>query len=181
MDIFSYFQFWLYGISGRRRFFTQKLESIYDINIGALKQNQIKLLVFDVDDTIGEHKGIIPIKTIGIFTKLKNEGFIIALLSNCSIKRRAELIKTFSQYNIYISPTSVKPNPSAYLNVCNRFNIRPENSAMFGEKIGSDMFGAFLAGYKERVLVKPYTTVFGGKQSSILERAIRFLENISLY
>jgi hypothetical protein len=41
------------------------------------------------------------------------------------------------------------------------------------------MYGAYLAGYRERVLVKPYTEIFGGKKSSWIEQLLRSVENFT--
>ena len=179
MDILFYLKFWLSSLKGRKRFYTQHLTSIFDVDLAALKTNGISLLAFDVDDTLGEHKGGISEQTIEFLNKASDEGFKLAILSNCGKRRMEEVVKVFGPMNIYIEQSNTKPNPRGYFNVCNKLKVGTENAAMFGEKIGTDMYGAFLAGYKERILVKPYTLIFGGKKSSWVERAIRFVENLT--
>ena len=175
MDILYYLKFYI--SLGRKKFITRKLESIYKLEDGLDNFKDINLLVFDVDDTIGEHKGTIPERTIKMFKTLQEKGYKIAILTNCGRKRRVELNRVFRPLKIYIEPTNLKPNPIGYFNVCKKMKINPENSAMFGEKLGTDIYGAYLAGYKERILVKPYTEIFGGKRSRWIERLIRAREN----
>lgn len=176
MDISFYLKFWF--SSKRKDLVTRRLESIYDFEGISTKLKSIKLLVFDVDDTIAEHKGKIPDKTFEFLKRMQNEGFKLAVLTNCDPKRRTELVSILGPYGVYVESTNLKPNPLGYKKVCERYGIEPGNSAMFGEKTSTDIYGAYLANYKERILVKPYTVVFGGKKSSWIERLLRFLENL---
>lgn len=177
MDIRYYLKFWL---SFRRKpYINGQLTNIYDLPISISRGEfpGIKLFVFDVDDTIAEHMGVIPTKSLDMLDELMKKGYKVAILTNCGQKRRREISIIFNSRKIYIEPTNLKPSPIGYLKICKQFLIKPENSAMIGEKIGTDMYGAYLAGYKDRVLVKPFSEVYGGKKSNILARIIRSLEN----
>jgi len=185
MDIYFYTKFWL--SFKRKVLITRKLDSVYELEGLTCKTGSvpcvlkdIKLIVFDVDDTIAEHKGIIPQKTFDLFDSLKEKGYKVAVLTNCGKNRRAEINSIFGPKGIYVEPTNFKPNPWGYKQVCKKFEVSPSQASMVGEKMGTDMYGAYLAGYKERILVKPFTDVFGGKRSSLLEQFIRLLENITL-
>jgi len=179
LDLFYYTRYFIASIKGRKRLVTSKFRSIYNIDVNDLKDKGIKLMVFDVDDTIGEHRGLIPQKSLDLLNEIKSNGINVVIFSNCGSKRRNELEKVFLPLQIKVVAASNKPNPKGYLAACRLSNTNPEHSAMIGEKIGTDLYGAYLAGYKERIMVQPYTKIFGGKKSMLIVRWLRELENLT--
>jgi HAD superfamily phosphatase (TIGR01668 family) len=178
MDIKHYLAYWLTGFVQPAKIRTLTAKSIYDIDYQRLKNAGIKLLVFDVDDTIAEHKGTIPERTTVLFKHLSLIGFKLALFSNCSTARTRELDKLFAGLDIYNSQRSDKPNPVGYLEICEHYKVVPEQAAMIGEKMGTDIYGGYLAKYKERILVQPFTEVFSGKKANLAIRILRRMENL---
>ena len=185
MDIYFYLKFWL--SFKRKVLMTRKLESIYDLErlTGTTEKRSeefkdIQLFVFDVDDTIAEYRNEISDQSLELFESLKEKGFKVAVLSNCGRRRRAVLTAIFTPLGIDVEPTNFKPNPYGYLQICKRAGVKPANSVMVGDKLGMDLYGAYLAKFKERILVKPFTDLFGGKRSSLLEQFSRLLENMTL-
>ena len=66
-------------------------KDIYAINYYQLKSAGIKLISFDIDDTIAKFEELTPPKnTVILFEKLKNIGFVLVLLSNTVMISRAE-------------------------------------------------------------------------------------------
>jgi len=178
MDYKYYVQFWLLDLWSRKNVLTQKSLSLYEIDYKSLYIRGVRCVVYDVDDAIGEHKGVISQKTIKLFTDLQLQGFKIALFSNSSKRRKAELNKIFGRFGIYVVQRSDKPNPSGFLEVLEYYKIRSDEAAVVGDKLGTDMFGGYLAKYSERILVKPFSSMFGGKTANITLRFVRFLENL---
>jgi HAD superfamily phosphatase (TIGR01668 family) len=178
MDYTYYIKFWLSGFWKSHDLYTQKANSVYEIEYNKLYLDGCRLAVFDVDDTIGEHKGEITQKTKNLFEKLSNGGWKLVLFSNCTQERRSQLINYFKNLNVEIYEKGGKPNPKGFIEICKENNVGPDKSVMIGEKLSTDIYGSYLAGYMYRILVKPYSEIFGGKQSTIIERLLRRVENI---
>ncbi len=172
MDILEYANFWINRIH-RPKIATQEVESIHDIDFNNLKKLGVRLLIFDVDDTITPHKRPLPRKTIRLLKKLKD--FKIAFLSNCSESRRKELAKMI---DVYIAPFSSKPGKIGFTHILEKMSVPGSQAAMIGDKKSMDLWGAKIAGINHRILVKPYSEVFGGHKCSIFVRFFRKLDNI---
>jgi predicted HAD superfamily phosphohydrolase YqeG len=52
----------------------------------------------------------------------------------------------------------------------------PRNTAMVGDRPGTDMWGAHRAGIKHTILVEPYSEAFGGKKPGAIIRLARAAE-----
>lgn len=180
MDYTYYIKYWLNGFWKGHNLFTAKFDSIYEINFDQLYREGAGLIVFDVDDTIAEHKGEISKRTIDLLLRLSNNGWKLGIFSNCTVERRQQLIDYFKDLNIYIFDKGGKPNPNGFIKICKENDVTPEKSVMVGEKLSTDIYGSFLAGYKYRIIVKPYTEIIGGKKSSWIGRFVRKIENIKI-
>jgi predicted HAD superfamily phosphohydrolase YqeG len=51
---------------------------------------------------------------------------------------------------------------------------------MVGDRVGTDLWGAYLAGIKYRILVKPYSKSFGGQSAGVILKILKFFENLFL-
>jgi HAD superfamily phosphatase (TIGR01668 family) len=178
MDYKFYAKFWFRTFWSRKNILTAKANSLYEINYKALYSHGVKCMVYDIDDAIGEHKGVIPQKTQKLFKDLQSQGYKIALFSNSSRRRKTILNKVFENSGVYIVQRSDKPNPDGFQEVLSHFNLRSNEAAVVGDKLGTDMFGGYLANYSQRILVKPFSSVFGGKSANIAMKFVRFLENL---
>ena len=154
---------------------TSQASSPYSINYDLLQQNGVTTLLFDFDDTLAEFNGPFSQKEHELLKKLI-PNFKVAIISNCNASRKNKLIKEYNY--VYIPPLSFKPFPEGYLEVLEQFNALPEQTAMIGDRPGTDLYGAYLAGIKERILVRPYSKVFGGKKPGFLYRWLRSFETI---
>lgn len=168
-----YIKYWLFN--NKKNLVTKKFQSVFDIKY----ENNTNLLIFDVDDTLGEHNGIISEKSMNYLYDLKRKGYKIALISNGNLKRAEYLRKKLGKINPIIITKSDKPNPFSFYEIFRLTESDNANVIVVGDRIATDLFGAYLAGIQNRYLVSPYSDVFGGKKPPIVYRFIRTLENFT--
>lgn len=130
----------------------QYTKSIYDINYKDLKQQGIKYLIYDIDNTIMPVNDTrVTSELINFFNKLKKD-FTIYLLSNNStdrVKPVAQKLKVKSIAN------AEKPSEIAYEKLRKEIMIEKNNTAMIGDQMLSDIvFGNKYNLYT--ILVEPY-------------------------
>ncbi len=176
MDYKSYLNFWKMAIFKKTKIVTDKYISVYYIDYNKLKKNKIQLLIFDYDETLTDFHGDLPEQTKELLEKL-NKDFKIAILSNFPNKRLEALNKNLEGLNIYLEKESNKPATDGYNKILKKFKVSANNTAMIGEKAATDLFGAYLAKIKIRILVQPFSDVFSGNKAPLLLRFFRNIEN----
>lgn len=144
-------------------------KDIFNINYNKLKEQNINVLLFDIDNTIAKVKEKKPSKeVIQLFKKLKKDGFEIFIISN-ALKRRAsafgEILKTKTYY------LSAKPLKSQYKRIIKENNINPLNIAAIGDQLFTDIKGANKMNITS-ILINPLS-----KQESIITKINRLKEN----
>ena len=87
------------------------IKDIYSLNYNKLLNKNINILLFDIDNTIGDSKEKLPSKkAIKLFEELRSKGFKIFILSN-ALKSRAtkygNLLKAKTYY-FYAKPLKRK-------------------------------------------------------------------------
>lgn len=133
--------------------------NIFDINYDKLKENNIKYLFFDVDNTILPYTENYPQeKVINLFNKLKKDGFVCILFSNSNSKR---IINIKNRLDIDAYTSSMKPLKKNYKKVVKMY--KRENSIFIGDQIMTDVFGAKRNNFKVILLdridnIEPITT-----------------------
>ncbi len=177
MDFKYYLKYLISNPTLGKQISTEKLDSIFDIDLQDLKSKGIKLLVFDFDDTLADFHALeLSPNVRNWLLEVKKQGFLIAVFSNCSSKRNRILQGMFTEIDFYNVPRSDKPNPAGYLEILNYYGLKPGNAAMIGDRVATDLWGAYLAGFKERILVKPFSRVFGGKKARFMDRLLKKVE-----
>lgn len=174
MNYKYYTKFWVKF--KKKELITSQEQSIYEIDWGKLS-SCIRVAIFDVDDTVGEHEGDINIKTIELFSSLVKKGIRIVLMSNCPKKREQFLRKKFNQFEAYILVKMDKPNPYIYDKIFSEMRLSASECIMVGDRVATDLYGAFLAKIPIRILVKPYSNLYEGKKAGIVYRIMRRIEN----
>ena len=186
--IFSmhYLSFWLAPPSERAEVVTQKVARLQEIDFVKLKNEGVKLLIFDYDDTLAGQNEPLGAETIA-FLKEHSEAagtpeksFHLVILSNrpTSIDQvRLVLDDTVLYFKI---GSYRKPHPQAFLPILAEHNLGPESVAMIGDRGGTDMWGAYRLGFRERILVAPYSDATGKYRAGFFFRLIRSLENSRL-
>ena len=110
----------------------QYADSASQVDYEALRREGVRLLLFDVDNTLETYNTALPSReTRGWIRQLKKQGFQVMLVSNGKEKRVERLDKA---------------------------GCRPMQAALIGDQIFTDVLGANWAGV-HAVLTKPLSTV----------------------
>jgi len=130
-------------------------ESIFTINYNKLKQNNVKCLLFDLDNTISPAKEVVLCnKTKKLFDKLKKD-FTIILFSNNFPKR----IRKFGDfYSVDIACVSLKPFSYKYRYILRKYGFKRSEVAAIGDQLLTDIQGGNSMGITT-ILVNPMTEI----------------------
>lgn len=143
-------------------------KNIYSINYKKLKNNGIKCLLFDLDNTIAPLKAIKPTKkTIDLFDSLKEMGFKIIIFSNANYKRIEPFKKDLSVDSCALC---FKPSKRKFLKVLKIFKYDLSEVAIIGDQLFTDILGGNRVGITT-ILVNPIS-----KNDSLFTKPFRFLE-----
>ena len=130
-------------------------KDIYSIDYDKLKKEDIKCILFDLDNTISPAREIVLDKRIKkLFSKLKDD-FIVVLFSN-NMKRR--VYEFASYYETEFLHMSVKPFPFSYKKILNKYKLNKHEVAAVGDQLVTDIFGGNLFGIKT-ILVDPVSNI----------------------
>lgn len=148
------------------------LESVFLLNSQVLKNNNIRGIIIDIDNTLvaWEAKEA-DNKTTELIEKLSNEGFRICILSNNTKKRVEEFNKKLKLPAIY---KAGKPKRSSYQNAMKLLGTEVANTAVIGDQIFTDILGGNRLGLFT-ILVTPIST-----KEFIGTRLVRRLERLVL-
>ncbi len=127
------------------RFFPDMyIRSVYELPLEELKNKGIKLLVFDIDNTLVPFDIEKPDdKLIKLFKFLKNQGFKVAILSNNN-KGRIELFnEDLGAIAIY---KAGKPGIKKISKVMAKLNVKNNETAMIGDQAFTDVWCGNRAG-----------------------------------
>ena len=133
-------------------------KDIYSVNYKKLKDNGIKCILIDVDNTITPARDSVFYEELRVlFNKLKKD-FEIILFSNNLPKR----VKKFGDYyNVDVAYISLKPLSFKYRVILKKYGYKPSEVAAIGDQLLTDVQG----GNKVRI-----TTIFVEAMSEIDER-----------
>lgn len=129
-------------------------KSIYYINYDKLYKKGVRLLLFDLDNTITPSYVNKPTKRLKkLFDELKDKGFKIIIMSN-SPKRRIEPFK--EQLNVDACAFSLKPTKNKYKKIMEKLKYKHTEIAAIGDQLLTDIVGANKLDLTS-VLVNPLT------------------------
>ncbi len=172
MDLKVYLQFFM---RRPKHLWTRNVKSVFEIDYDALSERGVKMLLFDVDDTLSGYHDAVPKASVELLENL-GKRFSIALLSNCPPERKGQLAGLVEHLPISVGMEQSKPDPRPYISLLKKHKIEPRHAAMIGDRPGTDLWGAMLAGIEERILVEPYSSIHGAKKASLFYRALRGME-----
>lgn len=143
-------------------------KSIYHINYDKLKEDGIKCLLFDLDNTCVPFKDKEPNKKlVNLFETLKDMDFKVIIFSNATKKR---LTPFKNGLNVDCSASSRKPNSKKLLKVIKMFNYDLSDVAIIGDQLYTDILGGNRVGIKT-ILVNPMS-----KDDMLFTKMFRFME-----
>lgn len=115
-------------------------KSIYYINYDKLYKKGIRLLLFDLDNTITPSHVNKPTKRLKkLFDELKDKGFKIIIMSN-STKHRIEPFK--NELIVDACAFSLKPRKDKYVYIMDKFKYKHTETACIGDQLITDIYGA---------------------------------------
>lgn len=131
-------------------------KNIYRINYAKLKEKGIKLLSFDIDDTLGDclwhhimndvpfMKMKMAKDVIHLFEDLKEQGFIVILLTNAGMGIAEGAYESLNADG-YI-PKANKPETESFERVLEKYQLDKTQMAHIGNSIRDDIVGGNRAG-----------------------------------
>ena len=144
-------------------------KDIFNINYNKLLKQNIKNLLFDIDNTISSTKDELPSKEVQkLFKELKEKGFNVFIITN-ALKRRAN--KFQEALNVKTYHFSMKPSPRNYNKIIKENNLKYNECAAIGDQLYTDVKGANNLGILS-ILVDPIS-----KHEFITTKINRIKEN----
>ncbi|OPZ87416.1 MAG: Mannosyl-3-phosphoglycerate phosphatase [Firmicutes bacterium ADurb.Bin419] len=149
-----------------------KVDKVQDIELDMLTKNNIKGLILDIDNTlVPEHVAEADQNAVAWIEKVKKAGFKVCIVSNASEKR---VVKFNEKLKVHAIHRASKPSSKAFVRAARLMDIKPEETAVIGDQIFTDIFGGNRVNMFT-VLVKPID-----KREVIYVRAKRIAEKYVL-
>lgn len=115
-------------------------KSVYSINYEILKNAGIKIILFDLDNTITPLHSLNPSKKIKeLFDDIKEMGIRPVIISNAK-KKRVEPFK--NELMVDASYRSLKPFKWKYKKILKVYDVKPSEVAAVGDQLITDVWGA---------------------------------------
>lgn len=112
-------------------------KSIFDINYELLKKKNIKVLIFDLDNTIITVDEEVPNeKVVSLFKKL-NKDFKIFIASNNKKERVRRIGKYMGVHAFY---SVVKPTKKIRKLLLKKYDVKMDEVAIIGDQVVTDIF-----------------------------------------
>jgi hypothetical protein len=116
---------------------TIRAKKVQDINFDELKELGVKLVIFDIDDTLIPR----PIKDpspeiLEWIQTVKDAGFQICIMTNNNLERSKSIP---GEYGIH---HSLKPFKIKFKRVLKKYGMSPKETCMVGDKLFTDILGA---------------------------------------
>lgn len=115
------------------------LKKVEDITIEILIKNKIKLLILDVDNTLIDYYKNLSEEVIKWAKEMRGQGIKLYILSNTNNKEKVE--KVAQKLEIPYKHFAMKPLKKGFKNIEKETNIKPENIAVVGDQIFTDIIG----------------------------------------
>ena len=129
------------------------VNSITNIDLDSLKNQGIKLIICDLDNTLVPHFTKFPTKNaIDFVEKVKEMEFHFVLISNNTSKRVSFFAEKLGLKD-YIS-NAKKPMPFNIKKVITNYKVKPNETVIIGDIIVMDILAANIL-HTESILVKP--------------------------
>lgn len=148
-----------------------QVKSVFDLEYRFFKENNIKVIIFDIDNTLVPHGKPSTPEVKRFIEGLLEKGLTVCLLSN-NCKKRVEIfnhdLKLFAIYR------GMKPLSKYFKIILRKYNAMPQETAIIGDQLLSDILGGNLMGMFT-ILVSPISS-----KESLIVKPKRWLEKIIL-
>lgn len=115
------------------------LKRVEDIKIEVLLKNKIKLLILDVDNTLIDYYENLSENIINWAKEMKGQGIKLYILSNTNNKEKVK--KVADKLEVPYKNFAMKPLKKGFLSIQKNTKIKPENIAVVGDQIFTDILG----------------------------------------
>ena len=115
------------------------LKKVEEITIEELIKNKIKLIILDVDNTLIDYYKNLSESIINWTKEMKGQGIKLYILSNTNDKQKVE--KVAEKLKIEYKYFAMKPLKKGFKKIQKETNINPENIAVVGDQIFTDVLG----------------------------------------
>lgn len=148
----------------------QQLDTIFDIDPDQLKENGIRGIITDMDNTLvpWSDRTVYP-KLAEWFEMLKKRGFKLCIVSNNSRDRGGQIARELEIPAIWYA---VKPRRQAFRRAIEQMNLTPEQVAVVGDQIFTDVLGGNRLNLYT-ILVKPIS-----EKEFLWTKMMRLLEKL---
>ena len=146
------------------------IESVKEITIEFLENNNIKALILDVDNTILDFDKKIPEGIEQWCENLKKQGIKFCILSNTNKEEKVKMVA--NKLSIPYFHLATKPFKRGFKKAIKLLNEKEENIAAVGDQIFTDVIGANRCKLYS-ILVKPIA-----KKDLLVTKIKRPLENM---
>jgi hypothetical protein len=115
------------------------VSSLNHINIDKLKKIGIKAIIFDLDNTLVPWNSTnLAKETVAWFKTLHQAGFKTCIVSNNSQKRVADMCDILAIPGLH---KASKPRRRAFYRAMQMLDVKPEETAMVGDQVFTDVLG----------------------------------------
>ena len=115
------------------------LKNVQEITIEFLKENNLKALILDVDNTLIDYYKNFSEEKIQWAENLKRQGIILYILSNTNKKPKVEMVA--KKLEIPFENFAKKPSKKGFIKIQRKINIKAENIGVVGDQIFTDVIG----------------------------------------
>lgn len=148
------------------------VDSIYDIKLDTLKEQGIKAIIADLDNTLVPWRcSEVKDEQVQWVGNARSFGLKIAIVSN-NTYARVDCVS--SKLGVIALSGAFKPRRSAFRLIASHFSLHPAEIAVVGDQLFTDILGGNRCGMYT-ILVKPMS-----KQEIIGTKVMRVVEKIFL-
>ncbi len=129
-----------------KKFFPHKTaDNVFGLDVSFCKENNIKGMIFDIDNTLVTHDTLkAPKNIIDYLNNLENNGIKIAIVSN----NHKERVESFCEELGYTYVARAwKPFKKNLICVMKSFSLNPEEICLVGDQIFTDIYGGLRMGF----------------------------------
>lgn len=115
------------------------LSSVEEISIELIKNNKLKALILDVDNTLIDYAKNLSEEKIKWAKGLKGQGVKLYILSNSNKKEKVKNVA--NKLEIPYILFAKKPFKKGFLKIQKELNLKPEEIGVVGDQIFTDIIG----------------------------------------
>lgn len=148
------------------------VDKVQEIDIDAVVRKGIRGLILDIDNTlVPQHVAEADENALEWIGKIKEAGLKACIVSNATKKR---VVRFNEKLKLYAIHRALKPGTRAFRKAMRLMDLKPEQTAVIGDQIFTDVYGGNRAGLYT-ILVKPIH-----RSESFFVRLKRFPEKLVL-